>query len=125
MGREIRLVRALADEGYQYGLNDGKPPIPRDGMVTFAQLPKHLAWRFMAEIEAGGIPVILLRGAGPVQPGRRPRLRPARAGDGRDARPSSGTPRRATTLRRRGRAWREAYAREHGWTEPPEAPTGA
>ncbi|HEY0444379.1 MAG TPA: ribulose-phosphate 3-epimerase, partial [Candidatus Limnocylindrales bacterium] len=29
MGREIRLVRALADEGYQYQLNDGKPPIPR------------------------------------------------------------------------------------------------
>ena len=45
MGREIRLVRALADEGYQYRLNDGKPPIPRDAMVTFVQLPKHLAWR--------------------------------------------------------------------------------
>ena len=43
MGREIRLVRALADEGYQYRLNDGKPPIPRDAMVTFAQLPRHLA----------------------------------------------------------------------------------
>ena len=40
MGREIRLVRALADEGYQYRLNDGKPPIPRDAMVTFAQLPE-------------------------------------------------------------------------------------
>jgi hypothetical protein len=68
MGREIRLVRALADEGYQYGLNDGKPPIPRDAMVTFAQLPKHLAWRFMAEIEEGGIPVIPLRGSGGFNP---------------------------------------------------------
>ena len=29
MAREIRLIRALADEGYQYGLNDGVPPIPR------------------------------------------------------------------------------------------------
>ena len=26
--REIRLVKALADEGYQYNLNDGVPPIP-------------------------------------------------------------------------------------------------
>ena len=36
MGREIRLIRALADEGYQYGLNDGEPPIPRDRMTAFA-----------------------------------------------------------------------------------------
>ena len=68
MGREIRLVRALADEGYQYRLNDGKPPIPRDAMVMFAQLPKHLAWKFMAEIEKGGIPVIPLRGTGQFNP---------------------------------------------------------
>jgi ribulose-phosphate 3-epimerase len=68
MGREIRLVRALADEGYQYRLNDGKPPIPRDAMVMFAQLPKHLALRFMDEIEAGGIPVIPLRGTGQFNP---------------------------------------------------------
>ena len=68
MGREIRLVRALADEGYQYRLNDGKPPIPRDAMVMFAQLPRHLAWEFMAEIERGGIPVISLRGSGQFNP---------------------------------------------------------
>ncbi|MEA2518069.1 MAG: ribulose-phosphate 3-epimerase, partial [Chloroflexota bacterium] len=68
MGREIRLVRALADEGYQYRLNAGKPPIPRDAMVMFAQLPKHLAMRFMDEIEAGGIPVIPLRGNGAFNP---------------------------------------------------------
>jgi ribulose-phosphate 3-epimerase len=68
MGREIRLVRALADEGYQYRLNDGKPPIPRDAMVQFAQLPKHLAMRFMTDIEAGGIPVIPLRGSGQFNP---------------------------------------------------------
>ena len=68
MGREIRLVRALADEGYQYRLNDGKPPIPRDAMVMFAQLPKHLAWRFMREIEQRGIPVIPLRGSGQFNP---------------------------------------------------------
>jgi ribulose-phosphate 3-epimerase len=68
MGREIRLVRALADEGYQYRLNDGKPPIPRDAMVQFAQLPKHLAMQFVDEIERGGIPVIPLRGSGQFNP---------------------------------------------------------
>jgi ribulose-phosphate 3-epimerase len=68
MGREIRLVRALADEGYQYRLNDGKPPIPRDAMVQFAQLPRHLAMRFVDEIERGGIPVIPLRGSGQFNP---------------------------------------------------------
>ena len=68
MGREIRLVRALADEGYQYRLNDGKPPIPRDAMVMLTQLPKHLAWAFMRDIEKGGIPVLPLRGAGRFNP---------------------------------------------------------
>jgi ribulose-phosphate 3-epimerase len=68
MGREIRLVRALADEGYQYRLNDGKPPIPRDAMIQFTQLPKHLAMRFVDEIERGGIPVIPLRGSGQFNP---------------------------------------------------------
>jgi ribulose-phosphate 3-epimerase len=68
MGREIRLIKALADEGYQYELNDGVPPIPRDRMVTFTSLPKHLAHRFMDEIEAGGIPVVMLRGDGGMNP---------------------------------------------------------
>ena len=68
MGREIRLIKALADEGYQYELNDGMPPIPRDRMVTFVSLPKHLAHRFMDEIEAGGIPVVMLRGDGGMNP---------------------------------------------------------
>jgi hypothetical protein len=36
--------------------------------VTFAQLPKHLAWTFMADIEKGGIPVIPLRGTGQWNP---------------------------------------------------------
>ena len=61
MGREIRLIRALADEGYQYHLNDGQPPIPRDRQVTFAVLPRHLARTFQREIEAAGIPVLLFR----------------------------------------------------------------
>ena len=66
--REIRLVRALADEGFQYERNDGRPPIPRDRWVSVASLPLAFARRLMAEIEAGGIPVILLRGDGQMNP---------------------------------------------------------
>jgi ribulose-phosphate 3-epimerase len=68
MGREIRLIRALADEGYQYGPNQGEPPIPHDRMATITSLPKHLAHRLMSEIEATGIPVIMLRGDGQINP---------------------------------------------------------
>jgi len=118
MGREIRLVRALADEGYQYRLNDGKPPIPRDAMVTFIQLPKHLAWAFMAEIEKGGIPVIPLRGTGQFNPdGVRDYdlLIPASA-------EALALERHATDRERylaEAARWREAYIAEFG-TKPPE-----
>jgi ribulose-phosphate 3-epimerase len=61
MAREIRLIRALADEGYQYGLNNGVPPIPRDRMVTFASLPRPQARTLREEIEGAGIPVLLFR----------------------------------------------------------------
>lgn len=61
MAREIRLIRALADEGYQYGLNDGVPPIPRDRMVTFASLLRPEARQLREEVEAAGIPVLLFR----------------------------------------------------------------
>jgi ribulose-phosphate 3-epimerase len=64
MAREIRLIRALADEGYQYGLNNGEPPIPRDNWTTFVSLPKQIADRAMTEIEKGNIPVMVLRGKG-------------------------------------------------------------
>src|SRR3954471_7919797 len=126
MGREIRLVRALADEGYQYRLNDGKPPIPRDAMVMFAQLPKHLAWSFMHEIEAGGIPVIPLRGSGQFNPdGVRDYdlLVPASA-------EALVTERHAADRDRylaEAAQWRERYIAEFG-VKPPEtlrpAPTG-
>jgi ribulose-phosphate 3-epimerase len=119
MGREIRLVKALADEGYQYRLNHGDPPIPRDKMVTFIQLPKHLAWEFMREIEAGGVPVLPLRGSGRFNP------------DGvRDYDLMVPATVEQLVVERHGEArerweadaerWREAYAREHGWTEPPK-----
>ena len=118
MGREIRLVRALADEGYQYGLNEGKPPIPRDAMVMFAQLPKHLAWEFMRDIEKGGIPVIPLRGNGQFNPdGVRDYdlLVPASA--------ETLTIERHTDDRTRflasAAAWRDEYVAKHG-AKPPE-----
>ena len=68
MAREVRRIRTLADEGYQYELNDGVPPIPRDRMVRFTSLPKHLGHVLADEIEAGGIQVVMLRGDGQVNP---------------------------------------------------------
>ena len=118
MGREIRLVRALADEGYQYRLNDGKPPIPRDAMVMFAQLPRHLAFELMAEIEAGGIPVLPLRGSGQFNPdGVRDYdvLVPASAEVLTEQRHAAA---REASLARAA-AWREAYIAQHG-VKPPE-----
>ena len=121
MGREVRLIKALADEGYQYGLNNGVPPIPRDRMVTFASLPKPIARRFMDEIEAGGIPVVMLRGDGQINPdGVRDYdlLVPAtvealvveRHGDVRAA------------YLREAAEWREAFIRERGVIAPPSHP---
>jgi ribulose-phosphate 3-epimerase len=118
MGREIRLVRALADEGYQYRLNDGRPPIPRDAMVTFTQLPKHLAWSFMADIEKGGIPVIPLRGSGQFNPdGVRDYdlLVPASAEALAVERHAADRARYAAEAA----TWREAYIAEFG-VKPPE-----
>ena len=68
MGREVRLIRALADEGFQYGMNGGEPPVPRDRLVSVGALPKHLARRMADEVERGGVPVIMLRGDGRINP---------------------------------------------------------
>jgi ribulose-phosphate 3-epimerase len=121
MAREIRLIRALADEGYQYELNNGVPPIPRDRMVTFTSLPKHLAHRLMDEIEAGGVPVVMLRGDGQMNP------------DGvRDYDLLVPASVEALVVERHGEsriahgleadAWREAFIREHGVIAPPSHP---
>ena len=118
MGREIRLIRALADEGYQYTLNDGVPPIPRDRMVAFASLPKHLAHGLMDEIEAGGVPVVMLRGNGEVNPdGVRDYdlLVPASAEAFVVDRFSDSR----TRYVRDAAAWREAFTAEHGVSPPP------
>jgi ribulose-phosphate 3-epimerase len=121
MGREIRLIRALADEGYQYTLNGGVPPIPRDRMVTLTSLPRHLARRLMDEIEAGGVPVVMLRGGGQINPdGVRDYdlLVPATAETIVTERHAAA--RAAYELE--ADAWREAFIAEHGVIPPPSHP---
>src|SRR4051794_5133598 len=121
MAREIRLIRALADEGYQFTLNDGVPPIPRDRMVSFTSLPKHLARRLMDEIEAGGIPVVMLRGDGQMNPdGVRDYdlLVPATA----EALVIERHAAARDTYERAADVWREAFIAEHGVIPPPGPP---
>jgi ribulose-phosphate 3-epimerase len=118
MGREIRLIRALADEGYQFGLNGGVPPIPRDKMVVFTALPKPLARDLMEEIEAGGIPVIMLRGDGQMNPdGVRDfdLLVPATVETLVQERHSAAR----DTYQARAASWRAEFIREHGVVPPP------
>jgi ribulose-phosphate 3-epimerase len=67
-GREVRLVRALADEGYAIELNDGVAPAPRVQMVRLASLPRALGEPLRDAIEAVGVPVVMLRGGGLVGP---------------------------------------------------------
>ncbi len=64
--REVRLMRALADEGFAVELNDGVPPEPRDQVVRFASLPRSLGEPLHDAIEAAGVPVVMLRGDGLV-----------------------------------------------------------
>jgi ribulose-phosphate 3-epimerase len=121
MGREIRLIRALADEGYQFALNGGVPPIPRDRMVAFTSLPEHLARAFMDEIEAGGVPVVMLRGDGQINPdGIRDYdlLVPASVEALVAERHTPGRER----YQRDAAAWREAFIAEHGVIPPPSHP---
>jgi hypothetical protein len=121
MAREIRLIRALADEGFQYTLNRGEPPIPRDRMVTFTSLPKLLALQIMGEIEAGGIPVIMLRGDGQINPdGMRDYdiLVPAST-------EALVVERHAVTrdaCLTKAVAWRSAFVAQHGVIPPPDHP---
>lgn len=68
MGREVRLIRSLADEGFQYALNDGKPPAKSGRIVGFASLPRAFGDQLRRELEAAGVPVIMLRGDGQINP---------------------------------------------------------
>jgi ribulose-phosphate 3-epimerase len=121
MGREIRLIRALADEGYQFTLNNGVPPIPRDKMVRFTSLPQHIADRFMADIEAGGIPVVMLRGDGGMNPdGIRDYdlLVPASV----EALVVERHAAARVVYEQEAETWREEFIREHGVIPPPSYP---
>ena len=68
LGREVRLMRALADEGFAIELNDGARPAPREQMVRLASLPRALGEPLRDAIEAVGVPVVMLRGSGLVGP---------------------------------------------------------
>lgn len=66
--REVRLIRALADEGYAEQRNGGIPPAPWDAMARFASLPRTLAAELARDIEAAGVPVLVARGSGRINP---------------------------------------------------------
>jgi ribulose-phosphate 3-epimerase len=66
--REIRLMRALADEGFAVELNEGVMPESRDRMFRLTSLPKALAAPLRDEIEAAGVPVVMLHGDGQIGP---------------------------------------------------------
>jgi hypothetical protein len=61
VAQEIRVIKALADQGYEYGAGRAKAAIPHDQWVTFATLPTPAGRRLLTAIEAAGIPVIQLR----------------------------------------------------------------
>jgi ribulose-phosphate 3-epimerase len=61
IGREIRLIKALADKGYENGAGRGKIAIPHDEWATFSTLPRKIGRRFIAPMEARGIPVVEVR----------------------------------------------------------------
>ena len=61
IGREIRLIKALADEGYRNGPGRGKAGIPHDEWVTFATLPRSIGRQLRTAMENAGVPVIQLR----------------------------------------------------------------
>jgi ribulose-phosphate 3-epimerase len=61
IAREIRLIKSLADIGYEAGAGTGKAAVPHDEWITFATVPGSIGRRLAAGLEAGGIPVITLR----------------------------------------------------------------
>ena len=69
MGREIRLIRALADEGYQFTAST--TACRRSRATGWSGSPRCRSTsrdRLMDEIEAGGVPVVMLRGEGGMNP---------------------------------------------------------
>lgn len=111
MGREVRLIKALADEGYAWRLNRGQPPIPRDEWAMVASLPLHVGTELRRTIEADGIPVIMLRAGGQMNPDgvRDYELMVPRAVE-------------AVVLERYAAEREAAYARAEAWRQTYETP---
>jgi ribulose-phosphate 3-epimerase len=63
IAREIRLIKALADKGYENGAGKGTIAIPHEEWLTFATLPRKIGRRLAGPMEARGIPVIEVRAA--------------------------------------------------------------
>jgi ribulose-phosphate 3-epimerase len=68
IAREIRLVKALADEGWTREIGRGEPPLPRESWSIVATLPHPEADTLSRSIERAGIPTLVLR-TGPFVPG--------------------------------------------------------
>jgi ribulose-phosphate 3-epimerase len=73
-GREVRLMRALADEGFAIELNDGVLPAPREQLVLLASLPRVLAEPLRDAMEAAGVPVFMFRARGSAGSDRSPEM---------------------------------------------------
>ena len=68
VAREIRLVKALADEGWTREIGRGQPPIAREAWSVVATLSHPEADRLSQTIESAGIPTLVLR-TGTFEPG--------------------------------------------------------
>ena len=68
IAREIRLVKALADEGWTREIGRGEPPISREAWAVVATLSHAAADELSRTIEREGIPTLVLR-TGPFVPG--------------------------------------------------------
>ncbi len=68
IAREIRLVKALADEGWTREIGRGEAPIPREAWSVVATLAHPDADVLSRTIERAGIPTLVLR-TGPYVPG--------------------------------------------------------
>jgi ribulose-phosphate 3-epimerase len=66
--RETRLVRSLAEEGFAHAFRGERPPAPRDRWVRIVTLPRAVGSGLARRLEDDGIPVIFLRGDGPIGP---------------------------------------------------------
>ena len=77
LGREVRLIRTLADEGW--AISNGAPRVPRDRWVPVVVVGRERAEPIRAELAAIGIPAIVVASEEQPPTGRREVLVPAPA----------------------------------------------